>query len=119
VAKTTTYFYAYHDEADTSTALAYLTGNDLAQGTGVQHLIGPGDGFGASTASSGSLILFNPSSTTYVKHFISTTNHQGGSGYSIQSNIAGYGNTTSAINAVRFQKVTGNFSGTIHMYGIA
>ena len=118
VAKTTTYFYAYHDEADTSSDLAYVTGNDLAQGTGVQHLIGPGDGFGASTASSGSLILFNPASTTYVKHFIATTNHQGESAYSINSYIAGYGNTTSAINAVLFQKVTGNFSGTIQMFGI-
>ena len=118
VAKTTTYFIANHDEADTVTSLVYRTGNDLAQGTGLQHLIGPGDGFGASTASSGTLTIFNPSSTTYVKHFISTTNHQGESAYTINSYIAGYGNTTSAINAVRFQKASGNFSGTIYLYGI-
>ena len=118
VAKTTTYFIANHNEADSVTSLVYRTGNDLAQGTGLQHLIGAGDGFGTSTASSGTLTLFNPSSTTYVKHFISTTNHQGESAYTINSYIAGYGNTTSAINAVRFQKESGNFSGTIYLYGI-
>ena len=68
---------------------------------------------------SGSLFLFNPSSTTYVKHYISRTNTYNGADYINDSNIAGYANTTSAINAIRFQMVSGNIdAGTIYLYGI-
>ena len=66
--KTTTYFTANHDEADSATQLAYLTSKDLAQSTAAQPLTG-GIGNGADESAAGELHLFNPSSTTYVKHF--------------------------------------------------
>jgi hypothetical protein len=119
VTKTTTYFYAYQDELGTVTALEYVTANDLAQSTGEQMLAGNnGMGNGADESFAGSMSLFNPASTTFVKHFISTNNYYLGANYSINTFIAGYGNTTSAINAIRFKMSTGNMDGTILMYGI-
>jgi len=118
VTKTTTMFVAYHDEADTATSLEYVSGRDLAQSTDFQKLSGPTIGNVADESFAGSLTLFNPSSTTYVKHFIATTQFYIEGNYSGNSNIAGYGNTTSAVNAIRFQMTSGNFDGTILMYGI-
>ena len=66
VTKTTTFFQAYHEENDTDTGLSYSAGEDLAQGTGFQSLA-QNVGNGADESVSGSLTLFNPSSTTYVK----------------------------------------------------
>jgi hypothetical protein len=118
VTKTTTVFRAYHDEADTATALEYQSGQDLAQSTSFQDLFGD-CGSDADQVSVGSLQLFNPSSTTYVKHFICTVNVATASNYSIESFIAGYGNTTSAVNAIQFKMNTGNIDdGIIKMYGV-
>jgi hypothetical protein len=117
VTKTTTSFTAYHNEAGTDTNLVYETGRDLAQSTSFQTIMG-GIGNGADEAGSGVLTIFNPSSTTYVKHFIGDLNHYDSTNYSYRTLVAGYGNTTSAINAVRFQMSTGNFDGTIALYGI-
>jgi hypothetical protein len=119
VTKTTTAFSAYHDEAGTSTSLEYSTGGDLAQSTAFQNLqISGSIGNGADESLTGTLTIFNPASTTYVKHFIAHTQYYEQSNYSIQSFTAGYGNTTSAINAVQFKMGSGNFDGTILMYGI-
>jgi hypothetical protein len=41
-----------------------------------------------------------------------------GSNYTENDYIAGYGNTTSAINAIQFKMDSGNMDGTILMYGI-
>jgi hypothetical protein len=118
VTKTTTAFRAIHDEADASTQLAYRTDFDLAQSTAYQYLI-EAVGNGADECASGTLQLFNPSSTTYVKHFISNFNGYYSADYSFNYYIAGYGNTTSAINAIRFNFDSGNIStGTIYLYGI-
>ena len=117
VTKTSTYFNAYHNEADGDTSLGYDTVRDLAQSTAFQPLC-TSQGNGADESVSGSLQLFNPASTTYVKHFISTTNSVYFQDYTFNLFIAGYGNTTSAINAVRFQMSSGNFDGTILLYGI-
>jgi len=118
VTKTTTYFNAYHNEGDTVTSLAYDPSYDIAQGTGFQTLsLGTGNDTDEST--SGILQLFNPSSTTYVKHFISNTNNYQHNNYTINNYAAGYGNTTSAINAIQFKFDSGNIdAGTIKMYGI-
>jgi hypothetical protein len=120
VTKTSSTFGAYQNETGSSTSLSYSINDDLAQSTGFQNI-----DVHAPTADdrnlSGSLILFNPSSTTYVKHFITNTNHghRGASYFSINSFVAGYGNTTSAINAVQFKMSSGNISvGTIYLYGI-
>jgi len=118
VAKTSTTFEAYHDEADTGSSLYYDGGADLAQGTGNQELFGT-LGNDADQNLIGKMFLFNPSSTTYVKHFmiINQGNHFGN--YSVNDYIAGYGNTTSAINAIKFVMSSGNIDdGTIKMYGI-
>jgi hypothetical protein len=119
VTKTSSAFLAYHNEADTDTSLIYDTAADLAQSTAFQPLNTASIGSGADESFSGSMILFNPSSTTYVKHFISTANHyRGDIVYTYNDFIAGYGNTTSAVNAIRFQMSSGNFDGTIYLYGI-
>ena len=113
VTKTTTFSRAYHNQADTSSDVDYDTGRDLAQSTSFQD-IGYSD-LNASDSFSGSLLLFNPSSTTYVKHFISNTT---GSNFVFNFFVAGYGNTTSAVNALQFKFESGNFDGTIYLYGI-
>jgi hypothetical protein len=118
VTKTTTFFRAEHNEDDSNTVFAYATARDLAQSTGNQKLDGD---YGADNdqSVSGILTLFNPSSTTYVKHFISNTQSSRHVDVSCNAFVAGYGNTTSAINAVRFQMSSGNIDdGTILMYGI-
>jgi hypothetical protein len=117
VTKTTTYFSAYHDEADTGTQLGYDTASDLAQSTAFQQLV-IATGNGADENSSGTLTLFNPSSTTYVKHFISNTNTYTYHNYIINAYSAGYGNTTSAVNAIQFKMSSGNFDGIIKLYGV-
>ena len=119
VTKTTTFFLAQHGEDGTGASLEYQTGNDLAQSTGFQRLSSPTGNQDADKNISGSLTLFNPSSTTYVKHFMSVSSNLDMSNYSIQTFTAGYGNTTSAVNAVRFQMSSGNIdAGTISLYGV-
>jgi hypothetical protein len=116
VTKTTTDFYAYHTEAD-STGFAYLTSNDLAQSTAYVPFAGS-LGSDADQNLAGTLQLFNPASTTYVKHFIGNLNYAWQGDGTEQELTAGYGNTTSAINAIDFKMSSGNFDGTILMYGI-
>jgi hypothetical protein len=118
VTKTTTYFEAVHDEADTAASLAYKTARDLAQSTAFQILANE-VGTDNDKNASGSLTLFNPSSTVFVKHFIANFNSTFSGDYTVNSYIAGYGNTTSAVNAVRFQFSSGNIDdGIIKLYGV-
>jgi hypothetical protein len=116
--KTTTFFRAYHEENDTATALDYSTGLDLAQSTAFQAL-GVDAGNDNDQSTSGYMHLFNPSSTTYVKHFIAVTNCPTASDQSFNNFVAGYCNVTAAIDAVQFKMSSGNIDdGTILMYGI-
>ena len=118
VTKTSSAFLSFHDEADTSTLLAYSTSQDLAQSTAFQILT-ERIGNGNDECCSGSLTLFNPSSTTYVKHFISVANRYYFGDLSANDFIAGYGNTTSAVNAVQFKFSSGNIDdGIIKLYGV-
>jgi hypothetical protein len=117
---TTTYFRAYHYEDDSSTAFGYGDTVDQAQGTGFQNLAN-NMGSGNDENLGGELTIFNPSSTTYVKHFISRTSglNPDETGLNIDTYVAGYFNTTSAINAIQFKYTSGNIdAGTIYMYGI-
>ena len=117
VAKTTTFFRATHLENDT-TAFSYRTGNDLANSTAFQMLL---DGVGTDNdqSASGEFTLYNPSSTVFVKHFMSrSSTHQYESGVR-DCFMAGHGNTTSAVDAVRFDMSSGNFDGVIKLYGIS
>jgi hypothetical protein len=119
VTKTTTAFGSYHAENDTGTGLAYDAVQDLAQSTAYQPLnVNTSLGNVSDENISGSLTLFNPSSTTYVKHFISCISNNAFNDYGTNDFVAGYGNTTSAINAIRFQMSSGNFDGTIYLYAI-
>ena len=116
--KTTAMMKAYHDEADTETSLGYDTGRDILQGTGFQILI-QDIGNGADESAAGELHLFNPSSTTFVKHFYCRMNGLYFQNYSFDVYTAGYFNTTTAIDGVQFKFDSGNFDGTIKMYGVA
>ena len=118
VASTSTFIYSYHDEADSGTALAYEATKDLAQGTGFETLSWD-TGNGNDECCSGWLRLFNPSSTTFVKHFIASTNDYHSENYSIVGHKAGYFNTTSAVDAVQFKFDSGEIQGgTIGMFGV-
>ena len=118
VTKTSTYFWAYHNEADTVTSLSYDNAQDLAQSTAFQdlaHRIGND----ADQNLGGSMQLFNPSSTTYVKHFISNTSQYQFDNLNFNTFVAGYANTTSALTNIKFQFSSGNIdAGSIYMYGI-
>ena len=118
VTKTTTFFQTWHDEGDSDTTLEYASTSDLAQSTGTQRF-NNGLGNDNDQSISGTLHLFDPSNTTFVKHFISTFNQVYYTDYSINMFVAGYGNTTSAIDAIQFSMSSGNIdSGVIKMYGV-
>ena len=117
VTKTTTHFYAIHSESGSS-AFSYYAGGDLAQSTAFQILTLE-SGADNDECDGGELYLFNPSSTTFVKHFMCTMSETGASPRESNNFIAGYGNTTSAIDAIQFKMNTGNIdSGKIKLYGI-
>jgi len=118
--KTTTSFYAYHAENAGEAALSYVTSTDETQSTDAQALT-TSPGIENDEAGSGEMYLFNPSSTTFVKHFLGTMNYvdDSGSPLSVQFNIAGYCNVTAAIDAVQFSCSSGNIdAGTIKLYGL-
>ena len=115
---TSTMFRALNAEADDDASLSYTTAYDQAQGTAFQVLSGDVKADSDSSVS-GSLTLFNPSSSTFVKHFISTTNAMWYATYSIQTFVAGYINTTTALTRVQFKMDSGNIdAGTFKLYGI-
>ena len=124
VSKQSTIFGTRHQEGDDPvyTSLGYDTGRDLANGTGEQSLICTNEiGNGSDENLCGFMKLFNPSSTTYVKHFIAVDSFTVASYAPAEVNcyIAGYANTTSALTNIRFKMDSGNITdGTILMYGI-
>jgi hypothetical protein len=118
VTKTTTFFRARHREDDSATALAYNTSEDLAQSTGFQTLVFD-TGNDADDNNSGEMCLYNPSSTTYVKHFISRISNTNITAQAGDNFIAGYANTTSAVNAIQFKMSSGNIAdGIFKLYGV-
>ena len=118
VSLTSTYFHAYHGEGGAGGALAYDDTMDQANGTGEQRLL-YALGNGSDESASGTLQLFNPSSTTFVKHYMSNCNWYHYNNFSFNARTAGYFNTTSAIDAIRFSISSGTFDGDICLYGIA
>jgi len=121
VTKTTTVFNAYHKEDNSEAALAYNPYDDLAQSTAYQSLSSFGQmGTDNDKSLCSTIHLFNPSSTTFVKHFIATTQFYQREDRSNNVFTAGYANTTSAVNAVQFKMSSGNIdSGVIKLYGIS
>jgi len=121
VAITSTMIQAYHGEDGSGGAAAYYTGGDQAEGTGFQNLgtdlIDDND-----SSASGKLLLFNPASTTFVKHFLATVNGMtdGSPPYTEVRYSAGYFNTTTALTRVQFKMDSGNIDvGDICLYGIS
>jgi len=121
VSKTTTYFRTQHGESGSGAEIGYETGIDLANGTGIQK-ISKEAGNDSDQGVSGYFHLFNPSSTTFAKHFICQTNNnfKYSEPYAYSNYVAGYANTTSAVDAIQFSFSSGNIdSGDICLYGIA
>ena len=116
---TTTVFRASHNEAGDDAGLSYMTALDQAQGTAFQT-ISDYVGADADQCCNGSLSLFSPSSTTFVKHFINRTATYQAGNFSMDTFVAGYINTTSAITDIQFKFESGNIdSGVIKLYGIS
>ena len=118
VTTTNTTFRAFHNEDDSNFGLSYVD-FDLAQSTGLNNMT-LNQGNNADDSANGTMILFNPSSTTYIKHFICVgdNSHDTGNPVNVNNYLAGYVNTTSAVNAIQFKADSGNITGTIYMYGI-
>jgi hypothetical protein len=117
---TTTMFRSYHSEDDLLSGLGYITGEDQAQGTAFQKLI-HGSAIGSDNDQSGvgTLQVFNPSSSTLVKHFISRTNAVHQDDISMDMYVAGYFNLTTPITRFRFKMDSGNIDdGIIKLYGV-
>ena len=117
---TSTFFTAYHNEADDNTGVTYAGSYDLAQSTSFKSLtyqIGNDN----DHSSNGTLHLFDPSNTTFVKHFIANSHAMVDDGGLQNTNffVAGYCNTTTAIDGVQFKFDSGNIdAGTFKLYGI-
>ena len=118
VTKTTTMFRANHAESGAEALIQYQGSLDLANSSSDQRISFDLSNL-ADASLSGTMFLFNPSSTTFVKHFISNVQHMQGDPASTNVYVAGYGNTTSAINAIVFKMNSGNIdAGKIKLYGI-
>ena len=117
--KTTSYILSYHAEDDSETSLAYHAAGDLAQATGFQRIL-HGVGNGNDESASGYLHLFDPSSTTFVKHFIAGGSSYNAGSYEYTTYVAGYNNVTAAIDGVQFKMSSGNIdSGVVKLYGVS
>ena len=115
---TSTLFNAAHAEGDTETIFSYQTTMDQHQGTAFQKLAN-NTGNENDEGLSGTLTLFDPSNTTFVKHFIGRMNEVHNENYSFDTYSAGYVNTTTAITRAQFKFASGNIdSGTIKLYGV-
>ena len=114
---TSSVFAARHRESGSETGLSYQTGDDQAQGTGYQFLCGNllSD---ADSNLAGKLHLFNPSSTTYVTHFIARTAYMATGPDAQDYFVGGYFNVTAAITNIQFKMDSGNFDGKIKMWGV-
>ena len=115
--KTTSFFRTHAAEADNEAILGYRADSDLAQSTSAQRL-GIFVGNDNDQNCCGEMHLYNPSSTTFVKHFIARTSNTYYVDYMQDEFIAGYCNVTAAIDGVQFSISSGTFDGTIKMYGV-
>jgi len=113
ITKTTTFF-----EASPAT-LSYTASFDLAQSGDDQRLFN-GIGYDNDQSASGELWLYNPSSTTFVKHFQGRLTGSRWTDAAADYYYAGYFNTTAAITAINFTNDSGNIdAGDFCLYGIS
>ena len=119
ITKTNSLFNIQHDEADTYAEVAYSANDDLAQSTSDMPLSPGSTHTNNDDNLNGYLHLFNPSSTTFVKHYMARVGHSASAAHN-ECHSGGYCNTTAAITAVRFKFASGNIdAGTITLYGIS
>ena len=118
ITKTTTVFNHYHNEADTEYALGYRSADDVAQGTGF-HTLTHQVSNDNDEALGGYLHLFDPGSTTFVKHFIAVISNNNEDSHAQVNYSGGYFNTAAAITAIQFKMSGGNIdAGDICLYGV-
>ena len=118
VTMTSTGFTAYHNEGGTAQGVGYEGQLDQEQGTGF-HQLSYDTSNDSDHVINGELFLFDPSNTTFVKHFLARTSNNHYNNYELDTYSGGYFNTTSAINAIQFKFGSGNIdAGTIKLYGI-
>ena len=119
--KQTTTFNCYHQENGASTQFEYVAADDLANGAGDQQITAIDIGTQNDSGLCAELFLFSPASTTFVKHFLVKSQYFSHQSVPYSNNVftGGYVNTTSAVNSVRFLTSTGNFDGTIKLYGLS
>ena len=116
--KTTTYFASQHKEDGSGGAVGYNTDQDQAQATGYLN-ISAALGADNDQCTNGIIQLFDPSNTTFVKHFIARMPYNHQNDRIMDVFIAGYCNTTAAIDGVQFKMDSGNIdSGTFKLYGV-
>jgi len=119
VTKTSTFFETYVKEDGSDAQLTYAAARDLAQSTDYQRMTHD-QGDGNDEASSGTMVLYDPSNTTFVKHWMADINNASHYDYTYRTFIDGYANTTSAVNAVSFKAHSGVIeSGVIKLYGVS
>jgi len=117
VTKTTTMIDVYQSESNQANVLEF-GGGSLNQATGFQRLVND-QGNANDESLCGYLHLYNPSSTTFVKHFMASFDRIGYNEYGAQQHYGGYFNNTADIDALQFKFSSGDIdSGTITMYGI-
>jgi len=114
-----TFWGAYHDESGGTPAVAYHSGHDLANAADAFQNLTYNQKIDTDSSMSGSMTLYDPSSTVYVKHFMARTNGMMSNPASVDNFAAGYINDATAITKIRFQSSDGNIdAGTIYMYGV-
>ena len=119
VTKSSTFYTARHREDNSAAVLTYQAGSDLAQSTDYKRMFFD-SGIANDDSNSGELYLFSPSSTTFVKQFLGRFGSTNTTPQNYDNYFAGYGNTTSAVNAIDFKFSSGNIdSGVIKMYGLS
>ena len=119
VTMTSTIFTVLHTEDDAETGFTYQAGDDIAQGTGFMKLHRH-CGIDNDMSQNGEFTIYNPSSTTFVKHFMSRFSGNWHAPGEMENFTAGYFNTTSAITNLKFQFSSGNIDdGIIKMYGVS
>ena len=119
VATTSAVTRAYASESGSPTDLEYEGSADLAQGTG-QIPLSTSLGNGNDESCSGFLHLFDPSNTTFVKHFTASVQGYEGGDYSIPHYTGGYINRTSAVDAIQFSFASGDIdAGDIQLFGVS
>jgi len=119
-AMATSFFRTKHHEDGSAQEIAYIAGYDRAPSDATFQPLGNGTSTDATHSTSGILTLYAPSNTTHVKHFLAQLVEAHESDIIMDTYVAGYVNTTTAIDEIQFKMSAGSIAtGEIRMYGLA